>query len=65
MSSLLVLVQYRNSGVFLWKPNLWCQVILGTFQNYGAGKSLCYHLIVNCVGVPNHGARIQTVIMHV
>ena len=56
-SSLLVLVQYLNSGVFSVEAKLWCPGILTAFPDYGAGKRLCWRLIINCVGVPDYGAR--------
>ena len=51
------MVQYLNSGVLLMEANIECQVILAAFPDYGAEKSLCCHLIVNCVGVPDYGAE--------
>ena len=51
------MVQYLNSGVLLMEANIECQVILAAFPDYGTEKSLCCHLIVNCVGVPDYGAE--------
>ena len=47
---ILVLVQYCNSWVFVVEVKLWCLVIFSAFPDYGAGKSLCCHLIGSCVG---------------
>ena len=56
MSSLIVMVQHPHSGVILMEANIESTVILAAFPDYGAGKSLCCHLIANCVAVPDYGA---------
>ena len=39
--NILVLVQYRNSGLFSVEAKLQCPVILAAFPDYGAENSFC------------------------